>query len=171
MVAQPIILSLVKLKLVSLTSRAARIQKKRRIRLNSDSLPTPLLFMKIISQAGIVLDSSIPALQFFFFFDHCLFLYTCNPKDCYSTAEMKLAIWVAHIHLKGMLFCWVLFVAWGRCGSNMAAELLFSPKSYIEHLLLSTAPGFRGQSARARDMAQWVEVLFGMYRQGCGFNS
>lgn len=46
----------------------------------------------------------------------------------------------------------------------MAPELLFSPKSYIEYLLLSTAPGFRGQSARARDMAQWVEVLFGMYK-------
>lgn len=46
----------------------------------------------------------------------------------------------------------------------MAAELLFFPKSYIEHLLLSTAPGFRGQSTRARDMAQWVEVLFGMYK-------
>lgn len=103
MVTQPIILSLVKLKLVSLTSRSARIQKKRRIRLNSDFLPTSLLFMKIISQAGVVLDSSIQALQIFFF-DRCLFLYTCNPKDCYSTAEMKLAIWVAHIHLKGMLF-------------------------------------------------------------------
>lgn len=73
MVAQPIILSLVKLKLVSLTSRSARIQKKRHIRLNNDSLPTPLVFMKIISQAGIViqqcdiLDSSIPALQGFCF--------------------------------------------------------------------------------------------------------
>lgn len=58
-------------KLVSLTSRSARIQKKRHIRLNSDSLPTPLVFMKIISQAGIViqqcevLDSGIPALQGF----------------------------------------------------------------------------------------------------------
>lgn len=76
---------------------------------------------------------------------------------------MKLAIWVAHIHLKGMLLL-LGFVAWEQCGDNMAAELLFSPKSYIELLLLFTAPGFRGQSARARDMVQWVEVLFGMYK-------
>lgn len=170
MVTQPIILSLVKLKLVSLTSRSARIQKKRRIRLNSDFLPTSLLFMKIISQAGVVLDSSIQAFQIFFL----IAVYSCThvtPRIAIVQLKWNWLFGWPTYTWKACCFCWVLFVTWGRCEGNMAAKLLFSPKSYIEHLLLSTAPGFRGQSAWARDMAQWVEVLFGMYRQGCGFNS